>query len=251
MLWADRKALSVERQDIHNSDIPEICKSCEARHRGVCGALTPQQLTALSRFTKIVDVPAGTTMLLENEPIERYANILHGVVKLYKLLEDGRQQIVGLQFAPDLLGRQHTEISNVTAEAATDTRVCYFPPAALEHSAQESRSLSNRLQVQALRELDQARTWMLILGRMTAYEKVASFLNLIATASDPERDPEQTEVRIMLPLSRGEMADFLGLTTETVSRQMTALRKKGIIELERSQVVKVRDLEALSDACGA
>lgn len=241
----------MSRQDIHNSEIPKLCQSCEARHRGVCGALNAEQLTALSRHTKIVEVPAGTTMLMEHEPIERYANVLRGVIKLYKLLEDGRQQIVGLQFAPDLLGRQHTDTSNVSAEAATTAKLCFFPSNALESVAQESQGMAKRLQTQALRELDQAREWMVILGRKTAYEKVASFLNLIATASDPERDESDTEISVELPLSRGEMADFLGLTTETVSRQMTALRKNGIIALERSQVVKVLDLDALTAACGS
>jgi CRP/FNR family transcriptional regulator len=101
-----------------------------------------------------------------------------------------------------------------------------------------------------MRELDDARDWMLTLGRKTAYEKVASFLRLIATAYDPERNDLDGVVRFELPLTRHEMADFLGLTTETVSRQMTALRKNGIIETIRSHIIIVHDWDALAQASG-
>lgn len=238
------------RQDIHNSDIPVICRSCEARHRGICGALTPEQLTELSKHTSRVSVDHGAELLAAEEPIDKYANVIRGVVKLSKLLEDGRQQIVGLQFAPDLLGRPFGEKSTVTAEAATNTELCIFSKSALEKAVNGSHAMTNRLHGQALRELDDARDWMLTLGRKTAHEKVASFLKLIVVASDPDREDDGKPIRVALPLTRGEMADFLGLTIETVSRQMTALRKEGIIEVGRAQDITVIDLDRLIMASG-
>ena len=97
------------RQDIHNSEIPVLCRACEARHRGVCGALTPEQLVELSRLTTTRKVEAGTVLVSDSDTIDSYANVLAGVVKLTKTLPDGRQQIVVLQFAPDLLGRPFTQ----------------------------------------------------------------------------------------------------------------------------------------------
>lgn len=241
----------MQRRDIHNSEEPLVCRSCEARHKGICGALTPAELTELNKGTSQVEVAAGTALLADEEPIDRYANILSGVVKLSKLLEDGRQQIVGLQFAPDLLGQPLKGVSSVNAEAATDTRLCFFSKAALERAMAGSHEMTNRLHAQSLRELDNAREWMITLGRKTAQEKVSSFLKLIATASDPERDDSVEPIAVDLPLNRGEMADFLGLTLETVSRQMTLLRKKGIIDFSKSQHVHILDLEALSAACGS
>jgi CRP/FNR family transcriptional regulator len=240
----------VPRLDIHNSELPIICQSCEARHKGVCGALSPQQLTALSKHTRQVTIDAGTELIADQEPISQYANILSGVIKLTKLFQDGRQQIVGLQFAPDLLGRPFQTESNVGVEAATSVKLCTFPRSALEKAIRESPALSSRLHEQALRELDEAREWMLTLGRKTAREKVASFLRLVATSSDPERHPNQGTVIVELPLTRSAMADFLGLTIETVSRQMTALRKEGIIDMEKSQLITVTSLEALNAASG-
>jgi len=238
------------RKDIHNSDVPELCRACEARHRGVCGALSADELLELSRHTKRVEVAAGTVVISEEEPIESYANVLSGVIKLSKVMEDGRQQIVGLKFAPDLLGRPFREVSGVTAEAATSSKLCMFSKAALERSVKNSHDMTNQLHQQALRELDDAREWMLTLGRKTAYEKVASFLRLIAVASDPEREDGHNEATFQLPLTRSEMADFLGLTIETVSRQMTALRKSGVIEMETTQTVRVPDLARLHLASG-
>jgi CRP/FNR family transcriptional regulator len=240
----------VARRDIHNSDIPKVCQSCEARHRGICGALSANELTELNKHTKRLRVPAGTELLAEQQPIAAYANVISGVIKLSKLLEDGRQQIVGLQFPPDLLGRPFRELSNVTAEAAVDAELCMFSRTALEQAVNGSQAMSARLHEQSLRELDEAREWMLTLGRKTAYEKVASFLALIVTAVDVGKAEIEEEPSIPLPLSRGEMADFLGLTIETVSRQMSALRKNDIIEFDNAHTVRVKDRDALNASSG-
>ncbi|MCK5748432.1 MAG: Crp/Fnr family transcriptional regulator [Oricola sp.] len=241
--------MNTARKDVHNSDIPVICRACEARHKGVCGALTPEQLTKLNRFTKQHSYQSGHELLSAGEDVHRYSNILRGVVKLSKLLADGRQQIVGLQFAPDFMGRPFREQSNIIADAATDVRVCSFPKAVLEELVRESPKLEHRLHEQTLEELDEAREWMLTLGRKSAGEKVASFLFLIAAHIDPELDVHEGPIQFELPLKRSDIADFLGLTIETVSRQITKLRKAGVIEVENNRTVIVPDLERLRSAC--
>ena len=239
------------RQDVHNSDVPVLCRACEARHRGVCGALTPTQLLQLSRHASRHEFGAGTELVAAGEQTRRYANILSGVVKLTKLMLDGRQQIVGLQFAPDFLGRPFGESSDVSAEAAGTVRLCTFPKAAFEKVTEQSPGLEHRLHQQALRELDEARDWMMALGRKTASERVASFLLYVARHVDPEREPESGAVRFDVSLTRADIADFLGLTIETVSRQLTRLRKAGLIDIEKHRQVTVRDVDALEDAAGA
>ncbi|ASY69238.1 putative FNR family transcriptional regulator [Sinorhizobium fredii CCBAU 25509] len=226
------------RKDIHNSDIPVVCAACEARHGGVCGTLTASQLTELSRHAARRRVEPGSEMIGQGEAANNYANIIRGVVKLSKMLSDGRQQIVGLQFAPDFMGRPFMRESALSAEAATDTDVCAFPRAVIERLVGEAPGLEHRLHEQALKELDEARDWMLTLGRKTAQEKVASFLYLIATHVDPENGVAK---EFDLPLSRADIADYLGLTIETVSRQITKLRKEGVIRVENSRRVIVPD----------
>lgn len=239
------------RQDIHSSGIPVLCQSCEARHRGVCGALEPGQLAGLAKTSSRHMVEPGVELIGDAETVESYSNILSGVVKLTKSLSDGRQQIVGLQFAPDFLGRPFKVESPINAEAATPVSLCSFPKATLERMMKESPELEHRLLRQTLNELDEARDWMVTLGRKTASEKVASFLLMIARNIDPTLDPTASSASFNLPLTRADIADFLGLTIETVSRQLTRLRTDGVIRIENNRHVTVDSLARLESRSGA
>ncbi|MGI9351344.1 MAG: Crp/Fnr family transcriptional regulator [Rhizobiaceae bacterium] len=227
------------RKDIHNSDIPLVCQACEARHGGVCGALTPEQLVELGKHTQRTAHPRDLTFKTSDDGEEMYSNILGGVIKLTKLLPDGRQQIVGLQFAPDFLGRPYSRNSDLVAESATNVRLCNFPKSVIERFMKESPEMERKLHEQHMRELDEAREWMLTLGRKTAIEKVASFLLLIVVHIDPETEVVDGNMEIELPLKRSDIADFLGLTIETVSRQLTNLRKKGVIDINDRKSVEI------------
>jgi CRP/FNR family transcriptional regulator len=231
------------RTDIHNADVPVLCRACEARHRGLCGALDAQELLRLGRTSSRHEYDAGTTLVAAGERAGHCSNILSGVVKLSKLLPDGRQQVVELQYAPDFLGRPFGEESEVLVEAATDVRLCSFPRGILETMMARSPALENRMHRQALRQLDDAREWMMTLGRKSASEKVASFLLMLARHMRPQEDGYS--MTFDLPLGRSDIADFLGLTVETVSRHLTKLRKDGVIEIEKARHVEVMDLEKL------
>ncbi len=237
--------MNEHRKDIHNSSMPVLCQACEARHRGVCGALTGSQLQYLNAHSNRREVDAGTELVADAEAVNNYSNILSGVVKLTKVLADGRQQIVGLQFAPDFLGRPFRQSSEINAEAATKVQLCSFPTSVIDHMIKDSPELKDKLLQQTLDELDEARGWMVTLGRKTAAEKVASFLYLIANNINPTVD-DGDAVTFDLPLTRSDIADFLGLTIETVSRQITKLRKAGVIEVENNRHVTVPDLDRLA-----
>ncbi|RUT35055.1 Crp/Fnr family transcriptional regulator [Arsenicitalea aurantiaca] len=242
--------MSEKRRDVHNSDVPILCRSCEARHKGMCGVLEPEELVALARRTHKTRHEPGAELIGESTEIRSYANVMRGVVKLTKGLEDGRQQVVGLQFAPDFLGRLFGDESQTTALAASDVDLCVVPRGALEQLIAENPALEHRLMQQTLRELDEARDWMVTLGRKTAQEKVASFLHLIALHADPHRPDGALGAVFDLPLSRADIADFLGLTIETVSRQMTKLRQAGVITITANRHVEVPNLRRLADMCG-
>lgn len=238
------------RRDVHTDGIPVLCASCEARHRGICGALEPDQLVSLARSSSKQKAGAGAELVGDAESIASYSNVLSGVVKLTKTLSDGRQQIVGLQFAPDFLGRPFKVESAINAEAATDVGLCSFPKAAIEQMIKASPELEHRLYQQTLRELDEAREWMLALGRKTAAEKIASFLLMIARHIDPTADSENESTAFDLPLTRADIADFLGLTIETVSRQITRLRADGVIRVENNRHILVPKLSRLEARAG-
>ncbi|MBC7281978.1 Crp/Fnr family transcriptional regulator [Hoeflea sp.] len=240
--------MDIQRKDVHNSELPVLCQACESRHRGVCGALTADQLLQLSKHSTRRTLEPGAELAGESVQTKTYSNIISGVVKLSKMMADGRQQIVGLQFAPDFLGRPFRKENGVSAEAATDVKVCSFPKHVIERMIGEMPELEHKLLEQTLDELDEARNWMLTLGRKTAGEKVASFLLLIATHAYPDNDSDSVEFE--LPMSRMDIADFLGLTMETVSRQLTKLRADGVIRIVNNRHVEVPDIPRLSDRSG-
>lgn len=241
-------AMDITRSDIHNSDVPELCKSCEVRHKGMCGALNATELSYLSKHTRQLSQPAGEELVGESTEVQAYDNIMRGVVKLSKTLEDGRQQIVGLQFAPDLVGRLYASESPLTAETASSVEVCRVPRAIMERLIEGNPTLRKRLMDQSLRELDEARDWMVTLGRKSAAEKVASLLLLVAMHMDPDA---QGDRRIFdLPVSRLDIADYLGLTIETVSRNFTRLRTDGIIQITANRHIEIVSLARLRARAG-
>ena len=236
------------RKDIHNSNVPKLCQSCDVRHKGMCGALNANELMDFAKFTRLVKISAGDVLLQEQGPIRSYANVMRGVLKLTKTMADGRQQIVGLQFAPDFVGRLHQDESPVRVEACSDVEVCSITTNALRKMLEENPTLEAKLLHQALREVDQAREWMLALGRKTAHEKVASFLMMMVRQIDPFAGGATTAFD--LPLTRAEIGDFLGLTIGTVSRELTRLRRAGVIQISSHRHIDVLDLEALRQCAG-
>ncbi|HWT59416.1 MAG TPA: Crp/Fnr family transcriptional regulator [Rhizobium sp.] len=227
---------------VSEAGTPVACRSCQARHGVVCSALSSSQLKELGRHSLRRKIDAGSEIVAQGSENSFYSNIMRGVVKLCKVMPDGRQQIVGLQFAPDFVGRPFVRESKLSAEAATDAEICVFPRSLLDRMISETPELQRSLHDQALKELDAAREWMLTLGRRTAEEKVASLLHLIATHAEPQT---ATSTAFDLPLSRAEIADFLGLTIETVSRQLTRLRKEGVIHIENIRHIVVPDMDEL------
>ncbi|WP_128291122.1 Crp/Fnr family transcriptional regulator [Afifella aestuarii] len=235
---------------LETDPVPDLCRACKARNRGICGALNASQLSELTRRAHRQVVEPGKTLLDAEQPTSNYSNVLAGVVKLSKMLPDGRQQIVGLQFAPDFVGRPFSPESSLKAEAVTSTVLCTFPRQLLERMISESPELEHKLYLQALDELDDARDLLLTLGRKTARERVATFLLMIARHSPHADDSEEGGTGFELPLTRAEIADFLGLTIETVSRQLTKLKGSDVIRVEQNRRIRVPDMELLTAETG-
>ena len=186
---------------------------------------------------------AGDILFSEAEPLANYASLSSGVVKLIRTLPDGRQQIVGLQFAPCLIGNFGQLTANVTVEAVGDISYCRIPCAALDERRADNPKLEAHLMSQLLGELEAAREAMLALGRKTARERVAGFI-LQMRAVRPQSDV------VHLALTRTELADYLGLTLETVSRQFSALQRDGVITSTRQREIRIRDLARLEAVLG-
>jgi CRP/FNR family transcriptional regulator, anaerobic regulatory protein len=232
---------------------PTRCSTCLVRHKSVCGALSDKELRELNQIAIMKRVDKGETILSDEDTSAYFANIVSGVVKLIKMLPDGRQQVVGLHFPPDFLGRAYGQVNACFAEAATDVTLCSFPSGPFERVLRGNADLEHRLFETTLNELDKAREWMLLLGRKTASEKLASFLITLASRSSLIgcKQPEFCSgVTFELPLNRSDIADYLGLTIETVSRQFTKLKAENIIELSDKRRCTVLDMVALAERGG-
>ena len=181
------------------------------------------------------------------------ATVLTGVVKLSKTMADGRHQIVGLLFASDLLGRPFGSGSAFTAEAATAVELCCLDRHYFEDLMLKSVEMKQLFLERTLNEMDAAREWMLLLGRKTAEEKVASLILIMANRMHSAAADEPAQPRALhydLPLSRTEMAEYLGLRVETVSRQLGRLRAGGVIETENGRTITVLDIGKLGRMAG-
>ncbi len=233
--------------------LPVKCESCAIRHRALCGALSSDALTGLNAIARDKAVKPGETILSPLDISPPLANIVSGVVKLSSGLSDGRSQIVGLQFASDFLGRPFKTSCAYQAEAVTEVRLCMYERSDFEAVSQAHPNLKHHLLTHTLDELDAAREWMLLLGRKSARERIASFLMMVSRRNSEDGCSAPTDMnfaRIELPLTRSDIADFLGLTTETVSRQMSKMKRDGLITLEGGRTVIVPNLELLQ-AVGA
>lgn len=227
--------------------IPTRCTLCPAQAASLCGAIGEAAACALAGITHRLRVPAGRAIYGAARPSNSYAIIISGVVKLVITKPDGRQQIVGLQFPSDFVGRPpSTDHPNLSAEAASTLELCSFSGRAFETLMREHPDLERALLNRILGDLDAAREWAFLLGRTTALERVASLLKIIAERmATPSRDGCAPAYGLSLPLSRQEMAECLGLRLETVCRQITRLKARGIIATAGRRHFEVLNMHGL------
>ena len=227
--------------------LPEPCATCAARVLSVCDAIDDCDLDRLAAITRVHQIEPHRTFVTEGDPADYLFNITEGTVKVYKLLPDGRQQITGFLSAGDFLGLSFQENYGCSAEAVTQVRYCQFPRRKLSQLLTDFPEMERRLLGIASNELAAAQDQMLLLGRKTARERVASFLLMLsrrAVRAGREIDP------VILPMTRSDMADYLGLTVETVSRTFTQLKKAGVVELREAGTVHLPNHAALEELGG-
>ncbi|MDA7948384.1 MAG: Crp/Fnr family transcriptional regulator [Hyphomicrobiaceae bacterium] len=229
------------------------CESCAVRRFGLCNALTRDELRQIRQIANRRVYKPGDQILIGEEETPFFAAIYSGAVKLSKILFDGRQQVVGLLLAPDCLGRVFGKPSPYFAEATTDVELCCFPHTAFQKMLDDYPELKQRLLEQTIDELDSARDWMVLLGRKSAEERVASLLLMLAMRLRHTRyDARGTDCPVVLDLylKRHEIGDYLGLTYETVCRQIRNLCEKNLISQSGRRQFTVPSLSALAQAAG-
>ena len=229
-----------------NSNASSECAHCKVRALSVCSALEAEELAALDKLARHVSFEKHQTIFAQGEASHSVFNITSGSVRLFKLLPDGRRQIVGFALPGDFLGLSLSERNAFSAETLSIASACQFPRAAFSELADAKPHLLRRLYDMAGHELSLAQDQMVILGRRTAEEKVAAFL--LGLRKRWARIDGST-VRAPLPMSRQDIGDFLGLTVETVSRMMTKLARDKIIVIvpDGVRLLDLARLEALAE----
>ena len=209
-------------------------------------AWSPQRdaLDLLEQFGSTVTIPRDRQIHGQGEPAEACYRVLSGCVRVVRLMEDGRRQVGEFLLPGDLFGFDALETHDFAAEAVTEVVLRRYPRRMVEALAESHLALARRLRELTATSLRTTHVLLLLLGRKTACERIASFLLEMA-----ERLPQGHGGMLGLPMSRTDMADHLGLTIETVCRALAHLRREGIIMVDRAGV-RIRDRVALEQiAC--
>jgi CRP/FNR family transcriptional regulator len=228
------------------------CGDCPIRYRAVCSRCEADELLQLEQMKYYRSYQAGQTIIWSGDRMDFVASVVSGVATLAQTMEDGRRQMVGLLLPSDFIGRPGRSQATYDVTATTDVVMCCFRRKPFEDMMAKTPHVIQRLLEMTLDEMDAAREWMLLLGRKTARERIASLVAMIARRSaDLSMKGKTGDMVVDLPLTREEMADYLGLTLETVSRQISALKKDGVIKLSGNRQVAIPDFGRLLEEAGS
>lgn len=228
--------------------LPPRCADCTARELSICGPLTAEEQASLAALTTHVALEARQPICHEGDDAAHVYNITAGSIAVSKSLADGRRQITAFLGPGDFLGFNASNSYSFSAETLTDTKLCRFPRRQFKALLEQTPHLAHRLLAVAEGDLDTQQEQLLLLGRKTAMERIASFLLLRIDRAKRRGLPVDP---LFLPMTRAEVGDYLGLTIETVSRCFTKLRKLGVIQLvsaDRVQIARLAELRTLATA---
>jgi CRP/FNR family nitrogen fixation transcriptional regulator len=201
-------------------------------------------LVALEQIGRRHSFSRDAEIYAEGDASDCWYRVVSGAVRICKWMADGRRHIAEFCFAGDCFGLPACDTRAATAEAIGDVVVMRYPQRAADRLIDETPRLAREMYDRTLRELTQTQTHTLVLSRMTASERLASFLLELAERRDTPR-------AVDLPMSRYDIADYLGLTMETVCRAFSAFKHDAVIALPTPQRVELRDRETLESLCEA
>ena len=218
----------------------------EVRQFGVDGLMASTASCAQMRdMASSKKIHAGETLFWEDDTIEYAYFLTDGTMKAYKLLPNGRSQIVRFITVGEIIAATGFEAHTYTVEALGDCTVLQLPKKSFDKLLAKDpilmKSVTNKLAL----ELQQVQKQNLLLGRMPATERVSTFLLDIAERQNPDRSEIESGFIIRLPMARADIADYLGLTIETVSRAFSKFRRDGLIDLPRPNLVHLQDQTGL------
>ena len=188
----------------------------------------------------VVQVGEGQEVFAEGGDADVFFKVVSGVVRVCKFLSDGRRQIEAFHVAGEVFGFELGGERSLSAEAVSDCTLISYRRRSIEMLAQKDENITRQLFQYAMQNLAHAQTHSLLLGRRGAAEKMASFL-----LGQAEHSADGHTVN--LAMTRQDIADYLGLTIETVSRSLSLFERRGVIALANIREVRLKNVEALED----
>lgn len=220
------------------------CGACEARRFSFCSAVRDEDLGRLAQAADRYTAKPGARIVGAEEPANFVFNVGDGAVRVSRPLADGRRPVVGFLLRGDFLGFGAGETYGFQADALTPVTVCRFERGAFRALMDAFPPMERRLLCMASDEIREGQEQMALLGRKTAPERLATFLLKLSARQARLGGAEDLAV---LPMSRSDVADYLGLTAETVSRVLTSFKVAGLIRLERASRIRLLRPAALAD----
>ncbi|WP_233559859.1 Crp/Fnr family transcriptional regulator [Oleomonas cavernae] len=224
-----------------------VCSQCEGREFNMCRDLDAVELAQVKAISTPLHLDAGATLIEEAAPADHAFNLTHGVAKAFKLLPDGRCQVTGFFTAGDFIGLSRDGLYPYSVVALTPLSLCRFERPRLRPLLDECPKLGRQLLRMMTDDLLIAQDQMLLLGRRTARERVICFLLMQSDRAVRQHRPADL---IDLPMTRGDIGDYLGLTIETVSRTITQLKGEGLIALKGHHALAILEMDRLMEESG-
>jgi CRP/FNR family transcriptional regulator len=228
------------------------CADCPVRALALCASLPHDRLAGFGQLGRKQQLKRGETLIWAGDENRSCGNLLSGMLKVSASIADGREQIVGLLYPGEFVGQPFAGRAEFTVTALSDVSLCMFPREGFERVMAEYPEMERVMLRRVIAALNDARSRMLMLARKSAEERIAGFLLEMAQRMGvSEHDLRSRPVTFDLPISRGQIAEVLGLTIETVSRQFTRLKSAGLIVLPGGRAVTILDdaaLEARAEA---
>ena len=218
------------------------CSSCAMHRQAICSSLTAADRDAFGRSVRLRPVKGGQSVYREFEEAKYIFTIVTGEIRLANLLDDGRRQVTAFKSAGEIIGEHRGGRYQSDAEAVCDTIVCQIPVQVMDSYVDGVPAMRDALMDMIRKELSDLRRHAILLGRKTPIEKIATFL---INRAGQYRSDEGKELEVILPMGRSDIADYLGLTIETVSRTITKLKNLGVITVPSTHSILITNRSAL------
>jgi CRP/FNR family transcriptional regulator len=218
------------------------CRYCAARATTLCASLPDSDMYRLFALAVEQDYAPGAILCREEDPADYVYSLRSGYATVFRLTAEGKRQILAFLFPGDFIGMTSEDTYHFSVTVTAPVRCCRFERAALEGLIERFPAMDRKLRFTFERAMDAAWELIFSLGRKSAVQKVAAFLWFV---SYRQRKRGQSDNAVHLPMRRADIADFMGLTIETVSRAFTELRGRGIIRTPSAEDVEIVDMVRL------